>query len=56
MLKSRLKEYPKKIQDYNKAIDLDPNYAAAYHQRGMLFYLLGLIEKACTDCKEACEL
>ena len=51
-----LKEYSKAIQDYNNAIDLDPNYAAVYHQRGLLFYSLGLIEKACADCKKACEL
>ena len=32
--KYELKQYTEAIADYDKAIELDPNYAAAYTNRG----------------------
>ena len=34
MLNTDLKQYFEAIKDYDKAIELDPNYAMAYNNRG----------------------
>ncbi|MDY7042558.1 MAG: tetratricopeptide repeat protein [Chloroflexota bacterium] len=33
-----LAEYDRAVQDFSKAIDLDPSYAEAYYNRGVLYW------------------
>jgi Tfp pilus assembly protein PilF len=51
-----LGEYEKAIQEYDKAIQLDPNYALAYHHRGNAYRELGIKGKAYADKMQACYL
>ena len=52
----KLGEYEKAIQEYDKAIQLDPNYALAYHHRGNAYRELGIKGKAYADKMQACYL
>ena len=51
-----LKDYTGAIEDYNKAIQLNPNYAMAYQGRGTAKYMLDDKNGACTDWSKAGEL
>jgi tetratricopeptide (TPR) repeat protein len=51
-----LKEYDKAISDYHEAISLDPNYAAAYNNRGNRYYDWKDYDKAISDYSEAIRL
>ena len=51
-----MKEYDKAISDYTKAIELEPNYAEVYNNRGYLFYKIGKYEKAFVDLNKSIEL
>jgi len=44
------------IADYNRAIELDPKYAAAYSNRGNAKQAKGDLDGAITDCSRAIEL
>ncbi|MCZ8224313.1 MAG: tetratricopeptide repeat protein [Microcystis sp. LE19-84.1B] len=44
------------IADYNKAIELDPNFALAYNNRGVVYYNLKQWQKALADYNQAIEL
>ena len=46
----------KAIEDYNKAIDLDPAYAPAYYNRSRANVLIEEYDKAIKDCDEAIRL
>lgn len=50
------KDYQKAIQLYSEAIELDPNFAEAYSNRGYAKYLLGEEENALQDYDKAIEL
>lgn len=50
------KDYKKALEMADKAIALDPNYAAAYVNRGMAKEMLRDLEGACQDWKKANEL
>ena len=52
----RTQEYGKAIQNYTEAIQLKPNYAAAYHKRGSAYYFLRQYKEACEDWKQACKI
>ena len=52
--KGDLKDYKGAIADYTKAIEIDPDYAAAYNNRGNVKYSLGL--NSCKDYSKSCEL
>ena len=54
--KAQLKEYSEAIADYDKAIELDPNFAEAYYARGLTYRELGKEEEAKKDFKKAQEL
>ena len=44
------------IKDYDKAIELDPNDAAAYYNRGHSYSDLGQYQRAIEDFDKAIEL
>ena len=44
------------IENYNKAIELDPNDADAYNNRGLAYYYLEEYERAIEDYNKAIEL
>jgi len=44
------------ISDYDKAIEMDPRYAAAYINRAVVYYELGQYDKAWGDVHKAEEL
>ena len=49
-------DYNKAIADYNKAIEIDPNYAAAYNNRAIIWRKKGEYNKAIADHNKAVEL
>ncbi|HID19571.1 MAG TPA: tetratricopeptide repeat protein, partial [Methanophagales archaeon] len=49
-------EYEKAIECFNKAIELDPNYARAYYNRGNAYYYLKQYERAIEDYNKTLEL
>ena len=51
-----LGESRKAIQEYDKAIQLDPNYAYAYNNRGFAYDELGEHQRAIQDHDKACSL
>jgi tetratricopeptide (TPR) repeat protein len=50
-----LKQHEKAIEDYNKAIELNPKYAVAYNNRGFAYHELKQYEKAIEDFSKAIE-
>ena len=44
------------MEDYDKAIELDPNDAAAYYNRGDFYSNLGQYERAIEDYDKAIQL
>ena len=44
------------IQDYNKAIELNPNFALAYYNRGLAKHKLGEHKEAIQDYNKAIEI
>jgi tetratricopeptide (TPR) repeat protein len=51
-----LGEYRKAIQEYDKAIQLDLNYASAYQNRGIAYDELGEYQRAIKDYDKAIQL
>ena len=51
-----IEQIDKALADYNKAIELDPNYASAYLNRGNAKLLLNQKDSACLDFSKAGEL
>ena len=41
------------MEDFNKAIRLDPSYAKAYQARGSVYWVLGNKERAQKDYEKA---
>ena len=52
----RVEELELAIQDYDMAIQLDPNDAMAYANRGIAYHLLSQDEKSDADKAKACSL
>jgi len=48
--------YGEAIEEYNKAIELNPNYAIAYAERGQAYFELGQYDLAIPDLAKAIEL
>ena len=44
------------IEDFNRAIELNPQAAAAYNNRGLAYYNLGNYEQAIKDCDMALQI
>jgi len=51
-----LKNYTQAINDFNKAIELNPQYVKAYYNRGVAYNSLGMYEQALNDLNIAIEL
>jgi len=51
-----LKQYERAIEDYNKAIEINPKYAGAYSNRGVAYRKLKQYAKEQEDYKKALEL
>ena len=49
-------KYDEGIQDFNKAIELKPDYAEAYRNRGTAYFKKGEPTKAIEDCDSAIKL
>lgn len=50
------KQYQKALEDFNKAIELIPQYADPYFFRGFYYHIMAAYEKAVTDYNMAREL
>ena len=48
--------YDEAIEEYNKAIELNPNYAIAYARRGQAYFKLEKFDLAIPDLAKALEL
>ena len=48
-------DYRQAVADYTKAIEIDPDYGAAYYNRGLLKQTLGDKQSACRDWSKAGE-
>ncbi|WP_045356369.1 trypsin-like peptidase domain-containing protein, partial [Microcystis aeruginosa] len=55
-LYSDLQKYELALSDYNKAIDINPNYAGAYNNRGILYKDLQKYELALSDYNKAIDI
>lgn len=55
-LRSRNGSYESAIADYDKAIELDPDFAEAHYNRGSSFYELGSHDEALAGLNRAIEL
>ena len=51
-----MQEYGQALADYERAIELDPNYALAYGNIGALFGIQGKLEKALHYFEQAAQL
>ena len=54
--KDELKDYNGAIEDYNQAIEIEPNDPSAYFIRGVVKKKLNDLKGACEDWKKAAEL
>jgi tetratricopeptide (TPR) repeat protein len=46
-----MKRFDEAIGDYTQAIQLDRNYSKAYYNRGLAYFNLNNMQKACEDFK-----
>ena len=51
-----LRQCNRAILDYDKAIQLDPDYALAYYSRGLSYFKLGQYTKGEADYARACSM
>jgi tetratricopeptide (TPR) repeat protein len=49
-------KYQEAIEDFNKALELDPKFAKAYNNRGNAFHVQGKYQEAIEDYNKALEL
>ncbi len=49
-------QYDRALDDYGAAIDLNPEYASAYYNRGNILYLSGKYDSALPDFDQAVQL
>jgi tetratricopeptide (TPR) repeat protein len=49
-------QYERAIQDYNKALEINPQFASAYKNRGLAYQALGKTAEADGDFKKYEEL
>jgi Flp pilus assembly protein TadD len=46
-------DLPGALADFNRAIEKDPNFAAAYNDRGIVFYRMRKFDRAFADMAQA---
>jgi len=56
LARSNQGDYQEAIADYNRALQIDDNYAEAYNNRGSARYMLGDKQKARSDWQTAANL
>ena len=56
MAKFNLKDNKGSIADFTKAININPNFATSYYNRGIAKYYLSDINGACQDARKAKQL
>ena len=49
-------DFDRAIEDFNKALELDPNYIGAHYNRGLAYYYKGDFDRAIEDFNKALEL
>lgn len=50
------RSYGNAMEDFNKAITLDPNLAKNYKNRGLVYKQLGDMGKAISDFQKVCDM
>lgn len=55
-LKVQLSFFKSALKDYDKALELDPEFGNAYYNRATIHYLMGNNDLACADWKSANDL
>jgi len=50
------RNFERAVEHFDQAIAMDPNFAEAYHQRGIALYLQERYEESMKDCKRTTEL
>ena len=53
---SRNSAYEQALEDYTRAVELDPGFTEAYYNRGVSYYELGRYAEAIADLTHAIEL
>lgn len=53
---SNLDEYKNALEDYKRALELNPSNPEIYHNRGLVYFRLGLLEKTAIEYKQAYSL
>ena len=56
LAKAKRGDYQGAIDDYTRAIQINPNDAKAYSNRGIVLEIVGDLKGACTDWRKAAEL
>jgi len=56
LLYQEQKKYREAIEDFNKAIELKPDYGQAYYNRGNAYYDLGIYNKAIEDFSKSIKI
>ena len=51
-----LQEYPSALEDFDKAIQINPNELSVYYNRSETLFLLLLVDEARQDIEDALEL
>lgn len=51
-----LKEYTRAMQDFDRSLELDPNFAFSYHNKGLTYLWMGDIQNGYTCITQACTL
>jgi tetratricopeptide (TPR) repeat protein len=51
-----LGEFDRAIKQYNRAIEINPDYAKAYNNRGLVYFVKGEFERAILDYSKAIKI
>jgi len=51
-----LQQYDRAVQEYDKAIELDPGLVKPYCNRGLVYITIKRFYQGCADMRKACNL